>query len=128
MALSELQKQALPILDWLINGEPATGRSQALAIAFIRVACRHPGRTVEFWDHHGSRTADLSLGGVIGQLLAADPRLSSHVSLGRDAFKLDLPAPILDWLPADEPIEPKRVKPNKPSPSAWEVLLKKPML
>lgn len=51
--LDEQQSKAVPVLEWLLSGGRATGRSHALAVCLIRRAIRSPGTRVFLFDHFG---------------------------------------------------------------------------
>lgn len=46
---------ALPFLEWLVSPrdeDQCSGRSFTMAVAIIRVACRHPGELISYTDHN----------------------------------------------------------------------------
>lgn len=57
--LSPGQRQYLGAIEWLLdfNMNPRQGRTFVMAIAFIKMAMRHPGQAVRVFDHHPSYMA-----------------------------------------------------------------------
>lgn len=102
MPLTPLQAGALNTLDWLLSsddGERRTGRSTLIAIVLIRQAARNPGRTVSYVDHLPHQENRRYVCEIIRDLLHSDPRFDQRAVVNRDNFRLNLAAPIPNWLP-----------------------------
>lgn len=99
----ETARSYLPTLEWLFDDEQRrSGRTTLLAIAFIRLACKHPGRRMYFQDHAPTVSAANNMREVVLGLISDDSLLKGSLSLIRkDSFILDLPKPIDDWVPMD---------------------------
>ena len=137
MPLTQHQIDALPVLDWLLGvGEDQRrgGRTTALAIGIIRAACRTPGRAVPFLDHYANTSTQRHMMfRVVEGMVMEDPRLATlAVWPDRIALRLDLPRPLLDWLPTADWLGPMPtamlVIPPEPEPeiyrpSVWERLM-----
>jgi hypothetical protein len=126
MPLSDAQLRAVEVLDWLFdrgqvnlaeeslgNGPRATGRTFAWAVALIRLAVRSPRLWVYYSDHLEVIVPTQNIRQItstfVEDLVASDPRLAPFMEARRDRFRLNLEAPILDWMPPDGEI-PERVR------------------
>lgn len=71
MPLNDQQLAAIQALEWVLdnNLHRRSGRSVAMAVAFVRIAGRNPGTWVQVIDHHPGRAASDSLFGTVVQLL-----------------------------------------------------------
>jgi len=106
--LNARQRQALPVLDWLLSSDEAdrrSGRSWLMAVALVRRAAREADsfRYWNFQDHLPEipRSQQFAvIAPLVQQLIASDRRLSPHATYRRDGFRLQLPEPI-DWLPPE---------------------------
>lgn len=112
------QQAALPYLDKLFDpmGNRQTGRTYLLAVALIRAACRNPTIEVPFIDHHDNDRRSLGIVKRYVQILVKySPELKPYYKSSGHHFRLNLPEPIMDWMP-DGPID-------EDAPSFWEKLM-----
>jgi hypothetical protein len=114
--LRQIQLDALPILEWLLDPTVrANGRSVAIAVATIRVACRNPGTRVLILDHAPGLGALQNMIALIRGMVRADPRLARYVTFPTTtSLTVDLTVPIRDWLPTEGWLG------HEPSPSLEE--------
>lgn len=119
--LTEMQQQAVAVLDWLLEDDDGrqTGRTMAIAVALIRKAMRYPGTTVHFFDHHRmterlSRLSRVVVGPMIQYLIVNDPSLrQSWFELREGSLRLRdvigyVPPDWVSWLPAESVLESTR--------------------
>lgn len=94
------QLLALPYLEWLLDdGARRSGRSTTLAVAMIRMAARHPGQRINFWDHVPGHHLAEHVREQVRTLIHEDPHLGQHYTCTAKFFQINLPLAIEDWLP-----------------------------
>lgn len=59
--LSPEQKEKMEVIEWLYGDDRASGRSQCQAFAIIKQAMHEAGRSIEVYDHYGTRDANRRL-------------------------------------------------------------------
>lgn len=67
LQVTPMQAKALPVLRWLLDTKESrgSGRTEALAIAYISLAIEKPGEWLEVRDHYPNNQADRYLMGRI---------------------------------------------------------------
>lgn len=126
MPLTEQQREALLVLDWLFDESDetrASGRSLILAIAYIRQAAKSPGRMITVQDHCPIKhAATFVLHRVVG-LIEDSPQLRLYQRIWRpqNRFQLNLPHPIFNWYPNLHGV-PRQGHPIPQLPNFWEHL------
>src|ERR1700733_5810713 len=129
MPITELrpeQREALPALEWLLDPSiRRTGKSFAIALAIVRIACKHPGTRIDIFDHvplNAMRNLVLS---YVSDLAGSDDQLRRHVNLTNRGIVISLPEP-LDWWPPDFGFAMSVPTPPIPQTRAPKVKTKKP--
>jgi len=111
--LTEQQQAALPALEWIFGGSRRTGRTTAMAIAMIRVACRNPGSSLYLVDHANfSRDMLHHLELVIRRLIDAAPLpdYASYNLFRGDRLVVNSPTPF-NWEPDVEELGERPIGP-----------------
>lgn len=105
LSLRPWQWAALPYLEWFLDDTARqSGRSTTIAVALIRLACRHPRRVIRFWDHAlSTRDTRELIGRSVRVLVEEDPQLQGRYNGNQASFWLNLPEPLLNWLPEAAP-------------------------
>lgn len=102
MPLNERQRRALEVLDWLHDPYARReGRSLAIAVAAIRMACRYPRTRVYLFDHTNTSAGRQHVFLLVRDLVDYDYRLRSFADFSLDSLTLNLPLSILDWMPPE---------------------------
>lgn len=90
MTLSKLQEKHLSAVRWLIaDGPKCSGRSFLMAMCFIEKAIRHPGRSINFFDHDRSVSGKNNIRLVVEIILSRNPKIHDRCVLGRDWLRVD---------------------------------------
>jgi len=84
--LTELQKNHLPTVDWLIDDARAQGKSTLMAVAFIRKALKNPGRMIYVFDHYGGEMGKRHLMNILRQIVESDEELKHHTKFTKDGI------------------------------------------
>lgn len=79
MKLNKQQYDAVQVLNWLLDDSDEsrqTGRTIALAVAYITKAWKNPGKKVYFRDHVEYIQCDARLGRTIEEIIINDKKLA----------------------------------------------------
>lgn len=106
LTLRPWQWAAIPYLEWLFDDAARrSGRSTAIAVALIRLACRYPRTSVRYCDHVFGRDAQQHVRLIVQELIQEDPLLRDAFDGTRSSFVLNLPRGIPNWVPTQAPTD-----------------------
>ena len=72
--------------EWLANANVGQGRTTLLAMCFLEWAVTQPGRRIDFFDHHASRTGQEVMQRVLKTIIEKHPVFQAHVKFVERGF------------------------------------------